>query len=100
MTIHKTLLHTHYRRAGFNGKGFIAGQLTVNGQAAARKVSVYHNVNGVLFLVTQLFSAEDGSYRIDFLNENKKYIVIAYDNQGLYEPVIYENVTPALENGS
>lgn len=81
---------------------FIAGEgsgiLTIGGQPAVRFIYAL-SVDG-LHIKSVTTSNPDGTYRLRNLEPNKKYLVIARDSEGKYEPVAYDYVTPALENGS
>lgn len=82
--------------------GYIAGEspgiLTINGQPAVRFVYAFDA--DTLRIESLTSSQPDGTYRLRNLEPNKKYLVIARDSEGKYEPVAYDYVTPALENGS
>ncbi len=85
-------LKTHFR-----GKGYIAGEVpgivTVAGSAASRRVVVLDKQTRLP--VRSTVSAADGTFRIDGLNPNRNFVVIAFDHQLQFNAVIRDNITPA-----
>ena len=82
----------------FFGSGFLAGQdpglLTVAGAPAARKIQIRDKATHKL--VDQVTSGADGSWRVEYLNMDRKYYVIAFDHELQFNAVIRDNITPAL----
>lgn len=83
----------------WSGRGFIAGQapglLTVGGAPAARRIRVLEQLTGKV--VAETVSAPDGTYRIDGLNPNLRYMVIGIDHQRVWNAAIMDNITPAVD---
>ena len=80
------------------GKGKLAGTLpdaivTVAGAAARRRVVVLDRHTRKI--VAQTWSAEDGSWRVDYLTTAKQFTVIAFDHENQFNAVIRDNITPA-----
>ena len=82
-----------------NGPGYIAGEdpglVTVAGAPASRKIEVYDIATGILVATTA--SAANGTWRVDNLNPARRYRVIAYDHQLVFNAVIRDNITPAVD---
>lgn len=82
--------------AAWNGPGYIAGEspglLTVNSVPGARAIFVIERISKVVAGAT--FSAPDGSYRIDGLDPNQEFDVIARDWTITYNDVIVSRVKP------
>jgi len=89
---------THRRagpKAGFNGYHKLAGQgagiVTVAGAPASRPVWIYSARSRFPVYATQ--SNSDGTWEV--LNiANEPYTIIAFDNQGQFNAVIRDNITP------
>jgi len=85
-----------WRRGRFAGGGYIAGEapgiVTSNGAPARRTVEVRHRVTRTVVATT--FSAPDGTYRIDGLDPNQEFDVIARDWTNTYNDVIVSRVKP------
>ncbi len=79
------------------GPGFISGVLTVKGVPSPRRVRVLSRTTGRL--VAQNFSAEDGSYRIDYLSMDDTYTVIGLDNLNEHNACVQDAITPVLMPG-
>lgn len=93
---HVVALPARARSLLFAGNGYIAGEtpglLTVNSVPAAREIEVRHRATRRV--VTTVFSATDGTYRIDGLDPNEEFDVIARDYTGTYNDVIVSRVKP------
>lgn len=80
-------------------KGYIAGTgdgiVSVEGKPASRKV--YALDAKTLAIIKTAVSLDNGQYLITNLDPTKRYLVMARDYQGEYEPVCYDNVTPASD---
>lgn len=37
-----------------------------------------------------------GAYKFEFINPDRRYVVIAYDHAGVYNAEIRDNITPVL----
>lgn len=84
---------------GLSGSGYIAGEapglVTVAGVPARRRVELRDKTTGRLVGVT--LSGSDGTYRFDGLNPARKFVVMAFDHQLVYNAVIRDNITPAVD---
>lgn len=84
-------------RIDLAGSGYIAGEdpglVTVAGALAARRVRCIDSLTGKV--VGEQASSSDGTYRFNNLNPARKYILIAFDHQLVYNAVIRDNITPA-----
>jgi hypothetical protein len=82
---------------GFSGNGYIAGNapaiVTVAGVPAPRPVRVLERKS--LRLCGFATSASDGTFSISGLDTGRQFLVIALDNQGQFNAVIRDNITPA-----
>lgn len=85
-----------YTAPEFSGAGYIAGEspglVTVNDVPSAREVEIRHRRTRIIVATT--FSAPDGTYRIDNLNPDQEFDVIARDWSGTYNDVIVSRVKP------
>lgn len=83
-------------RGAFAGMGYIAGEspglVTVNGAPGAREVEVRHRATRKI--VASTFASSAGEYRIDGLDPDEKFDVIARDYSGTYNDVIVSRVSP------
>ena len=83
----------------FTGNGFIAGEspgiVTVASAPAQRKV-VLMEKSSLIVAATQV-SAANGTYRFSRIDENRRYVVMAFDHQLQFNAVIRDNITPAEE---
>lgn len=90
------VLSPHHK---YGGKGYIAGEaegiVTVNGQPAARRIYLFARPNMVC--VADTWSADDGSYRFDRLNESMEFLLVGTDYKKQYEPVSYDFVMPYVD---
>lgn len=86
-------VHADTRRAG---KGYVRGAVTIYpGQLVARKVRLYNETSRQPPKETWS-DAITGQYSFDWVDENSKYSVVAYDYMQVHEAVIASNVTPGL----
>lgn len=80
-------------------QGYIAGGgdglVSVGNKPASRNIYVLDNKT--LAIVKTAVSLDNGHYLIAGLDPTKRYLVMARDYQGEYEPVCYDNVTPASD---
>lgn len=74
--------------------GYIAGQLTVAGVPAVRKVVVLDPYT--YGFICSVWSQSDGSYRIPNLDPAKPYLVLGRDYARQYEPVAWDWVMPVV----
>lgn len=85
-------------RGGYfwGGAGYIAGEdpglVTVAGSPAAREVEVRERRTRRVVATTR--SASDGTYRIDGLNPDIEFDLIARDDNEVYNDVIRARVKP------
>lgn len=81
----------------YTGNGFIAGSgagiVTVAGSPAKRRVVLFDA--GSLRLVRVTSSNANGEYLFPYLNQNRRFVVAAFDDQNQFNAVIRDNVTPA-----
>lgn len=81
------------------GQGYIAGTsdgiVTVAGQPAARQIAVFDAES--LALQTVTMSLPSGHYIITGLNPNKRYLIMGRDYTKVYEPAVFDYVTPATD---
>lgn len=86
-------------RIDLSGNGFIAGIapgiVTVGGAPASRRIEVIDIQTRRT--VASTVSAADGTFRINNLNPSRRYRVLAYDHQLVYNAVIRDNITPAVD---
>ncbi len=93
--------HTNFAAAllDFAGNGFIAGIapgiVTVAGAPARRRVNLHDAITGRR--LGSVVSAADGTYRFDGLNPARRYYVTAFDHQQVFNAVIRDNITPAVD---
>ena len=89
----------HYGRN--HGSGFIAGRgdgiVTVGGVPAERRIFLFERER--LVLIRSTWSAKDGTYLFDRLDPDREYMVMAEDYKRQYEPVVYDFVRPAVDDG-
>lgn len=83
----------HYK---YGGRGYIAGEgegiVTVNGAPASRRIYLF--VRRTMQCIADRWSAEDGTYRFEKLNEDEEYLMVAVDYKKQYEPVSYDYIQP------
>lgn len=81
--------------------GYIAGNndgiVTVAGVSASLRIWVAHADDPHFVWQRNLFSLNNGHYLIDELDPNKKYLIMARDHNGEYEPVVYDNIAPMTD---
>lgn len=80
------------------GSGYLAGQgdgiVTVAGARASRPITVL--AASSMRIVARTRSDDLGNWRVDNLNADRKYIVIAVDTQRQFNAVIRDNIQPAV----
>ena len=83
----------------YGGRGYIAGEaegiVTVGGQPAERKILLFWRRN--FKVIRTQWSKADGSYRFDYLNPNKEFLMVALDHKKQYEPVSYDFIKPFVD---
>lgn len=90
-----------------NGLGYFAGTangvLTAGGVKASREIRLFKinfaNTGHDKFLeqVGITHSNEQGRWLFWGIDENSKYVIMARDNKGDYEPFCYDNISPATD---
>lgn len=85
----------------FSGKGFIAGKkggtgiVTVNGKPARRRILLIEQ--STLTWARCTWSAEDGSYLFEHLDEKREFLILAVDNyNSYYRPVSWDKIRPKV----
>lgn len=83
-------------------QGFIAGNgngiVTVDGKPSQKRIVVFERTK--LFpCLRQTWSNADGTYLIPWLDVSKTYMVMAVDDKEKYEPVVWDFIKPASNNG-
>ncbi|ULJ69293.1 hypothetical protein MIS45_11235 [Wielerella bovis] len=85
----------------FSGKGFIAGTkggvgiVTVNGKPARRKILLLDQAT--MIWARSTWSAQDGSYRFEHLDETREFLILAVDNyNSFYRPVSWDKIKPKI----
>lgn len=80
----------------FGGLGYIAGELpglvTVNSVPGAREIEVRHRRSRIVIAV--IFSAPDGTYRIDRIDPLQEFDLIGRDWSNTYNDVVVSRVKP------
>jgi hypothetical protein len=76
----------------YGGRGQISGTVTVADQPAVRHVLLLLRKSHLVVAAT--WSAPDGSYKFDWIDERLTYTVLAHDYTGQYNAVVADNVTP------
>ena len=83
-------------------QGFIAGNgngiVTVDGKPSQKRIVVFERTKLVPCL-RQTWSNADGTYLIPWLDVSKTYMVMAVDDKEKYEPVVWDFIKPASNNG-
>lgn len=81
------------------GNGYIAGiapgLVTVGGAPSARRVLLQDDLTRAI--VASTMSKPDGTYRFDHLAPDRRYTVTGFDHNHVYNAVIRDNLTPAVE---
>lgn len=72
-----------------------SGVVSVGGVPASRKV--YALDAKTLGVIKTAVSTDDGRYLITHLDPAKRYLIVARDYQGEYEPYCYDHVAPATD---
>ncbi|MCK5770944.1 hypothetical protein [Algiphilus sp.] len=87
-------------RKNVHGKGFIAGQgsgvLTIDGTPAVGEVWLYERVPNSGKLIARTQSRSDGTYAIEFIPPERRYMVVGTDPDGVHNAVVADRITPAL----
>lgn len=86
-------IHLNKHTAYIAGTG--SGVVSVGGVPGSRKV--YALDAKTLNVVKTAVSSDDGQYLIPHLDPAKRYLIMARDYQGEYEPYCYDNVAPATD---
>ncbi|SSY80626.1 hypothetical protein [Alysiella crassa] len=82
-------------RGVISGKKNTAGIVTVNGKPARRRVFAVDQAS--LRFVRSTWSAEDGSYLLQHLDEKRQFIILALDNYNSpYRPVAWDKRYPKV----
>lgn len=83
----------------YGGRGYIAGEaegiVSVGGQPAERKILLFERQ--VFKVIRTQWSKPDGTYRFDFLNPEKEFLMVALDHKKQYEPVSYDFIKPFVD---
>lgn len=83
----------------YGGRGYIAGEaegiVSVGGQPAERKILLFERQN--FKVIRTQWSKPDGTYRFDFLNPEKEFLMVALDHKKQYEPVSYDFIKPYVD---
>ncbi len=72
--------------------GVSPGLLTVSGTPASRTILVYEAQSHRL--VSKTVSAPDGTFRVNYLDGNRKYRVLGVDDLGEHNAVVADFITP------
>lgn len=78
-----------------SGPGVISGVLTVDGVPARRRVVLHTESDGVR-MRDGFSSAVDGTFSFDLLPDGQPYTVIAYDDTGAFQALIWNGVIPTV----
>ena len=85
------------RVMAFSGGGFLAGIdpgiVTIAGAPSKARIFVYEKATHRLVDTTT--SDENGEWRVDFLDQNRRYYIVAFDANLQFNAVIRDNITPA-----
>lgn len=80
-------------------QGYIAGTgdglVSVGNKPASRKIYVLDTQT--LAIIKTAVSLDNGHYLITNLDPSRKYLIMARDYKGEYEPSCYDNVSPAAD---
>lgn len=83
----------------YGGRGYIAGEaegiVSVGGQPAERKILLFERQT--FRVIRSQWSKPDGTYRFDFLNTEKEFLMVALDHKKQYEPVCYDFIKPFVD---
>lgn len=83
----------------YGGRGYIAGEaegiVSVGGQPAERKILLFERQ--AFKVIRSQWSKPDGTYRFDFLNSDKEFLMVALDHKKQYEPVSYDFIKPFVD---
>lgn len=84
------------------GTGYIAGTaegiVTVSGEPASRAIYLYALYNyKPMILVAKVWSTDAGNYIFANLDTSMRYLIMARDYAGQYEPFAYDYVVPATD---
>ncbi|UXY76188.1 hypothetical protein OCL44_02610 [Neisseria gonorrhoeae] len=78
------------RRRLYRGAG--GGVVTVEGAPASRRVYLFALPDMVC--IDDVWADDNGEYRFSQLDTEKRFLVLARDHTGKYEPVSADNVKP------
>ena len=83
----------------YGGRGYIAGEaegiVSVGGQPAERNILLFERQT--FKVIRTQWSKPDGTYRFDYLNPNKEFLMVALDHKKQYEPVSYDFIKPLVD---
>lgn len=85
------MIHAN-RHQAYQGWGYIAGTVTVEGSPAVRRVALLERRSSVIHAETH--SSETGYYRFDNLDMSRRYTVISVDHADTFNAVVADNITP------
>ena len=80
------------RVADYFGDGFIAGIITIESVLARRRVRLTDALTG--YVVAELWSASNGSYRFESINANREYVVLSHDHERQFNAVVADYDKP------
>lgn len=80
------------RAVDYFGDGFIAGIITIESVPARRRVRLTDALTG--YVVAELWSASNGSYRFESINANREYAVLSHDHERQFNAVVADYVKP------
>lgn len=73
----------------FHGNGVISGNITtMNNQPVQKRVFVFDR--STMQLAGGVWSALDGSWKVDYLDTQRDYTILYLDETKTYEPVSYD----------
>lgn len=78
----------------WGGSGTISGTITVNAVQAQKRVLLFARRTNRCLRAT--VSAADGSYAFTLMDASKKYYVVAFDDDELYNAKIADHLTAAV----
>ena len=82
-------LNIRHRQSRYTGRGYFSGEgsgiVTIAGTPARRRIFVFDEQT--MMCVRDVYSHEDGTYRVDNLDETRTYILMGYDNLRQYNKI-------------
>ena len=82
----------------YGGRGSVRGTVKEKATPAnlplVRRVVLYRQRE--YLPLAEAWSAADGSYVFDLVDESEKYFVVAFDHTGTYRGVVADNLTPTI----